>query len=339
MRPSRGVSRNETNRSVDGGDRRGREPACSRRAAAARPARAATGRVGGASGTELADVQVLHLGNGAEIQTLDPHRNQEVPGVERSARPVRRVDQRGAERRPRSRAARNRGPSATTARPTCSRCAATRAGRTATRDREGLRLRPAAQRRPRDAVAVLRFILSPIVNADDDHGGQAGADRARRARDRRLHARDPAGEPDAVLSRPARAQLDLSRCTARASRSTAIEFTRPGNLVGNGAFQARRLGRAVAHQARPQPVLLGQREQRGSTRSGSIRPRISNAELQRYRAGELDQTYCDSDRADRLDPREPARRARHRAVPRQLLLRLQPHAPAVQGQPRICGAR
>lgn len=35
--------------------------------------------IGGATGTELAQVQVLHMGNGAEPQTLDPHRAEGVP--------------------------------------------------------------------------------------------------------------------------------------------------------------------------------------------------------------------------------------------------------------------
>ncbi len=35
--------------------------------------------IGGESGTELAEVQVLHRGNGAEPQTLDPHRGEGVP--------------------------------------------------------------------------------------------------------------------------------------------------------------------------------------------------------------------------------------------------------------------
>jgi oligopeptide transport system substrate-binding protein len=37
------------------------------------------GPIGGESGTELAEVQVLHRGNGAEPQTLDPHRGEGVP--------------------------------------------------------------------------------------------------------------------------------------------------------------------------------------------------------------------------------------------------------------------
>ena len=37
------------------------------------------GRIGGASGTELAAVQELHKDNGAEPQTLDPHQAQGVP--------------------------------------------------------------------------------------------------------------------------------------------------------------------------------------------------------------------------------------------------------------------
>jgi len=37
-------------------------------------------QIGGASGTELAERQVLHWGNGAEPQSLDPHRSEGVPG-------------------------------------------------------------------------------------------------------------------------------------------------------------------------------------------------------------------------------------------------------------------
>lgn len=37
------------------------------------------GPIGGESGTELAEVQVLHRGNGTEPQTLDPHRAEGVP--------------------------------------------------------------------------------------------------------------------------------------------------------------------------------------------------------------------------------------------------------------------
>src|SRR5262249_1988954 len=40
----------------------------------------ATAKIGGASGTELAEHQVLRLGNGTEIQSLDPHRGEEVSG-------------------------------------------------------------------------------------------------------------------------------------------------------------------------------------------------------------------------------------------------------------------
>jgi len=36
-------------------------------------------QIGGPSGTELAERQVLHIGNGAELQSLDPHRSEDVP--------------------------------------------------------------------------------------------------------------------------------------------------------------------------------------------------------------------------------------------------------------------
>src|SRR5690554_8022198 len=38
-----------------------------------------TGPIGGESGTELAARQVIHIGNGTDPQTLDPHRAQGVP--------------------------------------------------------------------------------------------------------------------------------------------------------------------------------------------------------------------------------------------------------------------
>ncbi|RPI57321.1 MAG: oligopeptide ABC transporter substrate-binding protein OppA, partial [Lysobacterales bacterium] len=38
----------------------------------------AQAQIGGASGTELAERQVLHVGNGAELQSLDPHRSEDT---------------------------------------------------------------------------------------------------------------------------------------------------------------------------------------------------------------------------------------------------------------------
>src|SRR5688572_33019621 len=35
-------------------------------------------QIGGPSGTELAEHQVLHIGNGAELQSLDPHRSEDT---------------------------------------------------------------------------------------------------------------------------------------------------------------------------------------------------------------------------------------------------------------------
>lgn len=46
---------------------------------ASRADRAAPVRIGGESGTELAERQVLHRGNGAEPQSLDPHKSEGVP--------------------------------------------------------------------------------------------------------------------------------------------------------------------------------------------------------------------------------------------------------------------
>jgi oligopeptide transport system substrate-binding protein len=46
---------------------------------AARADRSASVQIGGESGTELAERQVLHRGNGAEPQSLDPHKSEGVP--------------------------------------------------------------------------------------------------------------------------------------------------------------------------------------------------------------------------------------------------------------------
>src|SRR5262245_4427911 len=48
--------------------------------ASEQPVTASQAQVGGPSGKELADVQILRIGNGTEIQTLDPHRGEEVQG-------------------------------------------------------------------------------------------------------------------------------------------------------------------------------------------------------------------------------------------------------------------
>jgi oligopeptide transport system substrate-binding protein len=47
--------------------------------AATRAERSAPTQIGGESGTELAERQVLHRGNGAEPQSLDPHKSEGVP--------------------------------------------------------------------------------------------------------------------------------------------------------------------------------------------------------------------------------------------------------------------
>ena len=41
-------------------------------------------QIGGPSGTELAEQQVLHVGNGAELQTLDPHRAEDIAELQRA---------------------------------------------------------------------------------------------------------------------------------------------------------------------------------------------------------------------------------------------------------------
>ena len=156
------------------------------------------------SGTELAERQVLHVGNGAEIQTLDPHRGEELPGsnVHRDLYEGLVNEAPNGDLVPG--VAPNRGPSATTARRTCSICAPTRAGRTAIPSRRTTSCsRCAAASIPKTRQ---RLQLHPDADPERrrDHGRQAPARGARRSRDRRSHARDHAREPDAVFPRAAR---------------------------------------------------------------------------------------------------------------------------------------
>ena len=53
--------------------------ACGPGGAGEGPAAASAGPIGGATGMELAARQVIHIGNGADPQTLDPHKSQGVP--------------------------------------------------------------------------------------------------------------------------------------------------------------------------------------------------------------------------------------------------------------------
>ena len=239
-----------------------------------------------------------------------------------------------------ARAPQSRGPSARTARRTCSTCAASARwsnGDPVTAHDFVFGLRRA--RRSEDAHRSTRFILTPDRERRRDHGrANCPPERARRPRDRRLHARDPAREPDAVFPGAARALDDLSRASRDASKSTATSSRGPATSSatarsGSTSGSCSRTSSSCAIRT------TGTTPTRSSQEVWFYPTEDLTAELQRYRANELDLTDDHPDSADPLDPREPRRRARDRAVPRQLLLRLQHRRGRRSRTTRSCGAR
>ena len=192
---------------------------------------------------------------------------------------------------------------------------------------------------PEDAVSVYSYILSPIAERRRHHGGQAcrrqssasAQSTTTRSKSRwRTRRRTSCGLLAHSMAYP------VHRATRRDARRSVHAARQPRR---QRRVHARRVGRAVAHQGRAQSALLGQREheaRRGLVLSdgGSERPSCSAI----VRASSTRRRSIPTAQIDWI--RENLRRrARDRAVSRQLLLRLQHHAPAVQGQSRSCGAR
>ena len=114
-------------------------------------------QIGGASGTELAERQVLHVGNGAELQSLDPHRAEDVPSsnVHRDIYEGLVNEAPNGDLDPGRRVVLDHR--ARTARPTCSTCGPRRAGRTAIPSRRTTscsRCAAASIRRPSASTAT-----------------------------------------------------------------------------------------------------------------------------------------------------------------------------------------
>ncbi len=158
-------------------------------------------------------------------------------------------------------------------------------------------------------------------------------ERARRARPRRLHARDPAREPDAVFPRPARARDDLPAAPREPSKSTATssrgpEISSATARSGSTEWVVQSHIKLVRNpyywddantQAQRGLVL----PDRGSSpRSSSAIARASSTI-----------TYDYPDRADPLDPREPADELVIAPYLGSYYYGFNTDAPAVQGQP------
>ena len=291
-----------------------------------------TASIGGASGKELAAEQILHIGNGAEIQTLDPQRGEEVQGANVLRDLFEGLINEAADGDLIPGAAESLDGSATTAGRYVSSCGRKAAGPTATPSPPRISSTACGAARIRRRCRSTAFILSPIVNADAIAAGNLPPEQlgVRAIDDHTL---------EIELANPTPYFLGLLahappiRCIARRSRSYGDQFTRPGNLVGNGAYVLAewvvqshiRLVRNPyywdnAHTELDE-VWYYPTENSERASSSATAPTSSTDTY----------TVPTSQLAWIRD--ELGRRADHRAVSRQLLLRFQRHPAAVQGQP------
>jgi oligopeptide transport system substrate-binding protein len=243
--------------------------------------------IGGASGMELAEVQVLHIGNGAEVQTLDPHRGEEVQGSN-----VQRDIFEGLV---------NEAPNGDLI---------PGAAESWTLSDDGMayvfKLRQNARwsngdpvtahdfvyglRRSIDpaTLSTYGFILSPILNADDIAAGRRPpTDLGVRALDDytlEIELKSPTPYFLGLLAHST--TYPLHRASVEAYGD---QFTRPGNLIGNGAYQ-------LAEWVVQSHIKLVRNPHYWDDAKTIIDEvwfyptEDQNAELQRYRAGELDIT-------------------------------------------------
>jgi oligopeptide transport system substrate-binding protein len=245
-------------------------------------------QIGGPSGTELAEHQVLRLGNGTEIQTLDPHRGEELQGSN-----IQRDLYEGLV---------NEAPNGGLVPGAAESWEVSGDGKLYT-----FHLRRNARwsngdpvtahdfvfgmRRGADpkTLTVYSFILTPIKNADEITAGKLPpTELGVRAID------DYTLEIELANSTPYFLGLLTHSMTYPLHRPSfeqhGSQFTRPGNLVSNGAF-------ALAEWVVQSHIKLV----RNPAYWDAANVRIEEiwfyptedltAELARYRAGELDYTY------------------------------------------------
>jgi oligopeptide transport system substrate-binding protein len=244
--------------------------------------------VGGASGAELAEQQVLHLGNGTEIQSLDPHRSEDVSGSN-----VQRDVFEGLV---------SEAPNGDLIPGAAESWQISADGKTYTfslrRDALWSNGDPVTAhdfvfglRRGIDPATLsnYRHILSPIANADEiSEGRKPPSELGVRALDDYTL--------EIVLEHPTAYFLGLlTHSMSYPLHRPSVEahgdqWTRPGNLVGNGAF-------TLAEWVVQSHIKLVRNPRYWGNASNKIDEvwfyptEDQNAELQRYRAGELDLTY------------------------------------------------
>jgi oligopeptide transport system substrate-binding protein len=245
-------------------------------------------QVGGASGTELADVQVLRLGNGTEIQTLDPQIGQEISGsnVMRDLFEGLVGEAPNGDLVPGTAESWTVSPDGKTYVFTLRRNARWSNGDPVTAADFAFALRRGAD--PKTG-STYSFILSPILNADDITAGRKPPEElgVRAVDDHTL---------EIELANPTPYFLGLltHAVTYPVHRATlekyGSEWTRPGNLVGNGAF-------TLAEWVVQSHIKLVRNERYWDNEHTKLDEvwyyptEDINGELQRYRANELDFTY------------------------------------------------
>lgn len=244
-------------------------------------------QIGGPSGTELAERQVLHVGNGAELQSLDPHRSEDVPSSN-----VHRDIYEGLV---------NEAPNGDLVPGAAASWTVSDDGKTYV-----FNLRPEARwsngdpvtaedfvfslRRGVDpaTVSVYSYILTPILNADDITAGKRPpAELGVRAIDEHTLEITLANATPYFLGLLTHS---MAYPVYRASlEAHGEQFTRPGNLVGNGAFK---LEEWVV-QSHLKVVRNPYYWDNANTKIEEVwfhPTEDQTAELQRFRAGELDMT-------------------------------------------------
>ncbi len=244
--------------------------------------------IGGATGNELAAQQVLHLGNGTEIQTLDPHRSTDVSGANVlrdlyeglvGEAPNGDLEPGAAE----SWTVSGDGKTYTFA---LRRGARWSNGDPVTADDFVYGFRRAADPKTLSSYA---FILSPIENADAIAAGELPPERIGvRALD------DYSLEIKLVHATPYFLEL-LDHSTTYPVHRASVErygdrFTRPGNHVSNGPFRLEEWVVQSHIKLVPNPYYWD--NEHTVLKEIYFYPTENvPAELQRYRANGLDYTY------------------------------------------------
>ncbi len=244
-------------------------------------------QIGGPSGTELDERQVLHVGNGAELQTLDPHRAEDVPSFN-----VHMDIYEGLI---------SQSPKGDLVPGVATDWTVSEDGKTYV-----FNLRPEARWSNGDAVtahdfvhslrravdpktlSVYSYILSPLLHADDITAGKRPPEElgVRALDDHKL---------EITLANPTPYFLELlAHSMAYPVHRATLEqhgdqWTRPGNLVGNGAFM---LDEWVV-QSHVKVVRNPYYWDNANTKLEEVwfhATEDQTAEMQRFRALELDMT-------------------------------------------------